>query len=71
MCFSVPLKVLTTRGQTAVVEGGLNIRLGRELRVKPGDYVRVVGRVAVDKLTRNQGARVRQLISSLNTPYVA
>lgn len=68
MCFSVPLKVLGVNKQRAKLEGGLNVKLDDDMNVKKGQYVRVLGNVAVDALTVSQGLRVRRLIKSLNRP---
>lgn len=66
MCFSVPLKVLGVKKRRAKLEGGLEVSFDNNMIVKKGQYVRVLGNVAVDALTVSQGQRVRHLIKSLN-----
>lgn len=68
MCFSVPLKVLGVKKRHAELEGGLKMALDQDMTVKKGQYVRVLGNVAVDTLTVQEGQRIRHLIKSLNRP---
>lgn len=67
MCFSIPLKVLKVEKETAIVEGGKNIKIDRNLKLKKGEYLQVIGEIAVGKLTNNEGLKVRRLIKSLNS----
>jgi hydrogenase maturation factor len=67
MCFSVPYKVLKIDKNTAFLEGGKTIKIGKELSVKPGEYLRIIGDVAVGSLSKSEGLKVRKLIKSLNT----
>lgn len=67
MCFSVPYKVLKINKKTALIEGGRKIRIGKDLKVKKGDYLRVTGNIAVGVLTKQEGEKIRQLIKNLNT----
>jgi len=66
MCFSIPLKVKKVEGSIALLEGGKTVRLGKELSVKPGEYLRVTGNIAVGKLSKIEGQKIRRLIKSLN-----
>lgn len=67
MCFSIPFKVLKVEDETALIEGNKTIRIGEELSVKKGDYVRIIGDIAVDKLTQKEGLKIRKLIKKLNS----
>lgn len=66
MCFSIPLKVLEVKNQQAIVEGDKKIVIGKDILVKKGEYLQVVGNMAVGRLTKIEGQRVRKLIKSLN-----
>ena len=66
MCFSIPLKVKKVEGNTALLEGGKTVRLGKELSVKPGEYLRVTGNIAAGILSKSEGQKIRRLIKSLN-----
>lgn len=70
MCFSVPKKVLKVQKNTAVVEGNKRIQIGDDIHITPGQYLRVVGNIAVGALSQKEGLKVRQLIKSLNNSYV-
>jgi hypothetical protein len=69
MCFAIPYLVLDVKEKYAIIEGGKKILLGKQLTVQTGEYVQVVGNVAVGKLTKTQGKNVRSIIKQLNTPY--
>lgn len=66
MCFSIPYKVLKIKNGKATVEGGREIKIGKELQVKKGDYLRIIGNIAVDTLSVEEGLKLRQLIKKLN-----
>lgn len=66
MCFSIPYKVIKVRNSTAFLEGGKNVRIGNEFDVKKGEYLQVIGDVAVGKLSQTEGLKIRRLIKSLN-----
>lgn len=66
MCFSIPYKVLKTFGNSAIIEGGKTVSLGKDIRVKKGEYLQILGNVAISKLSKKEGLKIRQLISSLN-----
>lgn len=70
MCFSIPKKVVRVEKGIAFVEGGQQIYLGSDIRVKSGQYLRTIGNIAVGTLEPREGLKVRQLIKSLNTQYV-
>lgn len=67
MCFTIPRKVVKIIGETAFLEEGQQVNIDNELTVKKGDYLQVVGNVAVGRLTQKQGLTVRRLIKKLNT----
>lgn len=66
MCFSIPYKVIKVNKNNVLIEGGQTVRPGKELSVQKGDYLRVIGEVAVDVLRREEGLKIRQLIKKLN-----
>lgn len=66
MCFSIPTKVLRVEKRVAFVEGGKKVQLGDDREVQKGDYIQVVGDVAVGMLTKHEGLKMRQLIKRLN-----
>lgn len=67
MCFAVPYKVLRISDRIALIEGNKKVKLCKELsRVEIGDYLRIVGDIAVDVLPKNQGLKIRKLIKKLN-----
>lgn len=68
MCFAVPAKVISTDKNNAIIEGGIKIRLGSEIRVERGDYLQIAGNVAVGKLSKSEGMKIRRLIKSLSSP---
>lgn len=67
MCFSIPVKVLSVEGNTATVEGGKKVRFDKSLKINNGDFVRLTGDIIVDKLTKENGLKVRRLIKRLNS----
>lgn len=69
MCFAIPYQVIDVQNTYAIIEGGKKILLGGKLTVKKGEYVQVLGSIAVGKLTKAQGLKVRKLIKELQTPY--
>ncbi len=66
MCFSIPFKVLKIQKNNALIEGGLTVKLGKELKVKIGDYLQIVGDVAQARISKTQGLKIRKLIKSLS-----
>lgn len=66
MCFSIPYKVLKVSKKSALIEGGRTVKLGEELSVKKGEYVRVTGNIAVGTLSKEEGLKIRQLIKGLS-----
>lgn len=66
MCFAVPYKVIKINDDIVVVEGGKVVRIDKEMKVKKGDYLQVVGNVAVGSLNKKEGLNIRKLIKSLN-----
>ena len=67
MCFSIPLKVLKIDKRKATIEGGIIVRLDNSLKVKNGDYVRLAGNIIVDKISKQNGLKIRKLIKKLNS----
>jgi hydrogenase maturation factor len=66
MCFAIPYKVLKIRQGSALIEGGKIVRLGREIKVKKDEYLRIIGNMAVGSLSKKEGVKIRRLIKSLN-----
>lgn len=66
MCFTIPYKVKTVTGGTALLENNQVVTLGAEISVQSGDYVQIVGDIAVGKLSAREGLRIRKLIKELN-----
>lgn len=66
MCFSIPAKVIQVIGNSAVIEGGKKVTLGKEIKVGKGDYLQISGDIAVGKLSPAEGLKIRQLIKKLN-----
>jgi hydrogenase maturation factor len=66
MCFSIPYKVLKITKNTVFLEGGKTVRIGREWKVKEGEYLRIIGNLAVGALTKSEGLKIRQLIKKIN-----
>ena len=67
MCFSIPYKVLKSTKDQAILEGGKVIKLGNELNVRKDEYLQILGNVAVGKLSKAEGLKIRKLIKKLNT----
>ena len=67
MCFSVPCKVIKVAKDKALLEGNKSVKIGSDLKVARGDYLQVLGDVAVGRLSKMQGLKIRRLIKSLNS----
>lgn len=67
MCFTIPYKILKVSKNTALLEGGRVVKLGKELKAKKGAYLRVLGNIAVGTLSQTEGLKIRRLIKKLNT----
>lgn len=67
MCFSVPYKVIKVKKNKAYLEGEKTVKIGGELKVNQGDYLQILGDVAVGRLSKIQGLKIRRLIKSLNS----
>lgn len=65
MCFTIPLKVLKVSKDNLLLEGGKEITLEKDLKVKKGDFVRVSANIAVDHLTKEEGENILNLIKSI------
>jgi hydrogenase maturation factor len=66
MCFSIPVKVLKVEKDTALLEGGKVVKIGKDFKISAGEYLQIVGNVAVGKLTKGEGLKIRQFIKKLN-----
>lgn len=66
MCFSIPYKVLQVKNDIAWIENGKTVKIGKDLHVQKGEYLRIIGNVAVGKLSQTEGLKIRQLIKKLN-----
>lgn len=66
MCFSIPCKILKIKDDIVIVEGGKVVKIGKELKVKEGDFLQVSGNIGVGVLPKNEGFKIRKLIKSLN-----
>lgn len=67
MCFSIPLQVLQVKGDMCFLEGGKIVRSERNLQIKRGDFVQIAGNLIVDKITGDNGLKIRRLIKRLNS----
>lgn len=67
MCFSIPYKVFKVENNLALLEGGKSVKIGSEMKVNKGDYLQILGKVAVGRLSNSQGLKIRRLIKSLNS----
>ncbi len=67
MCFSIPYKVVRVSNDKAFLEGGKVIKLDSELSVRKDEYLQILGDVAVGKLGKAEGLKIRKLIKKLNT----
>ncbi len=67
MCFSIPLKVISTTKSFATLDDGQKIRIKRGVVPHSGEYVRIIGNVIVDTLSHEEGQNVRRLIKELHT----
>ncbi len=66
MCFSIPYKVIKIDKDTALIEGGYTVRIGKELTANVGDYLQIQGKMVVGVLSSSEGLKIRKLIKSLN-----
>lgn len=66
MCFAIPYKIVSIKKNDFIVEGGKIVKSDKKLNAIAGDYVRVIGGVAVDVLSNKEGLKIRRLIKSLN-----
>lgn len=66
MCLAIPYQVVSVAASKVTLEDGRMITVGRDLKPKKGDYIRLAGDVAVDVLSRIDGMRIRQMIARLN-----
>lgn len=67
MCFTIPYKVVRLTHNFAYLEGGKKVSLGKDIHVAVGEYLQVIGDVAVGKLDKSEGLKIRKLIKKLNS----
>ncbi|OGG00258.1 hypothetical protein A3D78_02080 [Candidatus Gottesmanbacteria bacterium RIFCSPHIGHO2_02_FULL_39_14] len=65
MCFSIPYRVEKIKNGTAIIEGRKKVKVGREIRVKKGEYLQVMGNLAVAKISKKEGLKIRNLIKTI------
>lgn len=65
MCFAIPYKIEKILPGIAVIEGGKKIKIDKDLKLKSGDFIKITGEMAVEKISRSQGREIRSLIKSL------
>lgn len=66
MCLSIPYQVVHVNKNFVTIETGAKIKITKEMKVKKGAFVRIVGNIVVDSLTKSQGLKIRTLIKTLN-----
>jgi hypothetical protein len=66
MCFSIPYKILSIKDNIAIIEDGRKILIGSEISANKGEYLRIIGNIAVGKLTKKEGLKIRKYIKLLN-----
>lgn len=66
MCFSIPYKVLSVEDGSVIIEGNKTIKIDRDIKIKKGEYVKIIGNMAVDSLSKKEGLKIRKLIKRLN-----
>lgn len=67
MCFTIPYQIVKADETSVTIEDGRRIMIGQELTAQKGDYVQLVGEMAVGVLSRQEGKKIRQLIRALNS----
>ena len=65
MCFAIPKKIDEVIGKIAITADKKTIKLGG-LKVKKGEYVHVIGPVAIEKLTNQDASAILNTIKTLN-----
>ncbi|HLD27060.1 MAG TPA: hypothetical protein VJB63_03835 [Patescibacteria group bacterium] len=65
MCFAIPYKIKKKEKNTATLEDGRIIQLNRKMELEKGDYIRLIGDVIVDTISKQEGMKIRRFISSL------
>lgn len=65
MCFTIPYEVLKVNKKSALIEGGKKVAIGKESKVKVGDFLRITDNIATDHLTKEEGNSIRSLINSV------
>lgn len=66
MCFAIPKKVAKVKGDTAWIENGNAVKIVDNLNIKPGQYLNVLGNIAIGKFSKTEGLKIRRLIRKLN-----
>jgi len=54
------------KGNIAITEDGKRVKLGELKKVVSGDYLRVYGNVAIDRIDRKEAHNIRKVIKSLS-----
>lgn len=62
MCMSVPRKVVSVSGKTAVLSDNRTVRLDLIGRVKPGSFVLVNADMAIEKIPKKQAEAMGALL---------
>lgn len=65
MCFAIPYRIEKIDKNFVIVEGGKKIKIDNNLRVKTGDYLQITGNMAIEKISKEKGFKIRKLIKSL------
>ena len=65
MCFLIPKKVISVTGKTAKLEDGHNVDLGNVKSVKKGDFLRVYGNIAIEKVRNKEAQAIRKFVDKL------
>lgn len=66
MCFSIPKQIKSIKHNRATTADGLEISLGNLKKMEEGDYVRVFGNMAVERLTKTDASAILNTIKLLN-----
>jgi len=62
MCFTIPKKIKNIQGAKAVLETGETVDIGGLTDCQTGDYLRVTGDVAVEKMVPAEAQAARAII---------
>ncbi len=62
MCFALPKQIQTIDGSKAILQDGSLVKLGN-IKAQPGDYILVIGPLAVEKISRKKAMDMLALIT--------